>query len=490
MAKKVYRQNLYLVVQDTISGVVEVSKTAVNMYIEPEAFDSDIFLFHLTKNLLRDGKDPAFKKYNINDLQKKDGTPYTKTTFIEFYTLNTGPPFSAGALDVIDVDDAGRKSVNTVFGEDLVGTRVPSIAAQFHYGLQDGDANVVTVGSGTVSFDESRLKLSTGTDSTGYAEIISTSFLRYLPGHEAYFKYTWAYNTPTADSRQKGGIWDGDNGFYVGYEGLDFVLGRSRDGVPTEIIIDPSEVFLDVGDGITEAFHPENGNVYRITYGYLGYAPITYEVMSPSGAWTFLGRFTYPNSSKQTHITNPNLPIRAIIENFGNTTDIIGFGGSVEAGIVYGGGEDVTARHFNFGLLAPKAVTSGSTTIMTFRNTTIFNGVENRVPARLLLVTGANDSNKIVRWNLYKNPTFTVDPAYTDVSTGNSTLEVDQATAVVDTTLSNDTFLSWNTAKSSDFFDNVESFVLDLPPGGEASFVILTAGTGDVDLSIRWKELF
>ena len=193
-----------------------------------------------------------------------------------------------------------------------------------------------------------------------------------------------------------------------------------------------------------------------------------------------------------THIEQTFLPVRGEAENSGNNTDIVLKSGSLAAGIVNGGGEDIAGRRFAWANETVFTV-SGNTTFVTFRNKTSFQGRVNRVPALLLLVSGAYDTNKSGRWKLYKSPTLEAAPVpiWNDVDANNSTLEY-SLNAVVDYAASTELFLAWNVFRAGDFFEIVSELDLLLTPGGHASFVVETDGaaTGDADLSIRWSELF
>ncbi len=204
-----------------------------------------------------------------------------------------------------------------------------------------------------------------------------------------------------------------------------------------------------------------------------------------------MSRIEYPNSNVVTHTTQTFLPIRAEVANVGNTSDVVIKSGSIAAGVTDGGSSDVAARQFTWA--NDQTFTfSDSVTLVTIRNKSTFQGIENRVPARLLLINGANESNKNLKWRLIKNPTLEVSPSpvWISIDSNNSTLEY-SLNAVVNYNLSDDYFLAWNTGKLGDFWADVEQYSLDLPPGSMTSFVIYSGATGaEVDIAIRWNELF
>ena len=71
-------------------------------------------------------------------------------------------------LAISDFDSSHRGSINSIFGDRIIGQRIPTIAAQFQYGLRSDDAVVDIVGSGTTTIADAMLELNTGTDSDGH----------------------------------------------------------------------------------------------------------------------------------------------------------------------------------------------------------------------------------------------------------------------------------------------------------------------------------
>ena len=386
-----------------------------------------------------------------------------------------------------DIDGNNRQSLNTLFGDKITGIRKTSIAAQFQYGVEDGTAETELENGGSIVLENSLLKIISGSNVAGRARIQSVETVRYVPGQELYCFFTSVFDTAVDNSYQRVGLYDDANGFFVGYEDTVFTFTRRRDTVDYHQTID-----LDVYNFINNyTFIPQRGNIYRISYGYLGFAPINLEVLKPNGSWALLSRIEYPNTSTLTHTTQTFLPIRGEVANTGNNTSLELRSGSLAAGIVDGGADDIAGRQFTWASDDVFSV-SDSATIVTFRNKTTFNGIENRVTARLLYISTANNGNKTVRWRVLKNPNLkpSPTPVWVDVDTNNSTLEY-SLNAEVYYYNSKDYFLAWNQGTISDFFEDVEKYVLDLTPGGTASFIIYTTGSGiEVDLSIRWSELF
>lgn len=388
-------------------------------------------------------------------------------------------------LPIQDIDAENRQSLNTVFGEKITGRRVPSFAAQFQYGIAEDQADTILLNGGTATTDESLLKVNTGTNAAGSASIQTTDYLRYLPGHEAYIFFTGVFTQGVADSYQRAGLFDGENGFFIGYEGVDFCVARMRGSVIYKTVIDPSTIFDEEKDGI---YDPTKGNVYRISFGYLGFATVNFEVMAPCGCWKRIHKIEYPNTSGLTHILQTNLPARAEVANTGNTSDIEFNAGSYEVGVVDGAGADASSRFFTANV-GETAITAGDFEIITFRNKSTYKTIENRISAQLLLFSASTDVTKLPNFNIYVDSDLTNIPTWTDFDT-DSVLEI-STDATIDTS-TGFSQLAWSMGKLDALFEMVDTLNVRLRPGQTATFVINTAlgANGTTALSVRWKELF
>lgn len=394
------------------------------------------------------------------------------------------PISSDNPLPIYDIDNNNRSSLNTLFGEKQVGIRKPTIAAQFQYGYPVDAADTEELNGGSISFSESMLVVSTGTSSNGSARINNRRALRYIAGHEAYLFFTGVYTEGVDNSYQRAGIFDSANGFFIGYEGSTFSVTRRRDGVDTSNAIDLSLVFED------GSFDPTKGNIYKISFGYLGFATINFEVLCPDGCYRLIHKIKYPNTSTVTHILNTNLQPRAEVSNTGNTTDLVFKSGSFTAGIVNGGGADPSSRRFTFDSTA-QTITAGTLTVITFRSKSTFNSLTNYIESMLTLLSFNTDLSKSSLWELEKNCTITNTPTWTDVDTANSTIEY--STDAVVTQGSGSLEFSIPLGKiDRELISNLEEQNISLLPGDTITLFIVTPGgtNGTYDLSFRWKELF
>ena len=205
--------------------------------------------------------------------------------------------------------------------------------------------------------------------------------------------------------------------------------------------------------------------------------------------WILFHRINYPNTSDVSHIANSTLPVRVEVGNTVNNSNIVVKVGSISAGIVDGAGTDPSTRTFS-SQVPSETISTTTGTLVVFRNKTTYNSITNYVPTLLDLISYAVDGNKNINVQLIKNPTITTGtPTWANVDV-NSTLErsldaqVNQATGQL--------LLSINTQKVGDFYQNVSDLDFLLYPGEHAAFVWNTSSgvTSQVDLGIRWSELF
>jgi len=395
-------------------------------------------------------------------------------------------PEDSGTLPVSDIDPRNRMSLNTVFGEKITAVRKADIAAQFQYGFPAGNANPAVANGGTITVVDSMLTLATSTNVAGAAAISNRKALRYLPGQEAFTNFTTVFTTPKADSAQRAGIFDSENGFLIGYEGVNFCVTRRRDAVDFNTSIDLSSVF-DTVDGI---FDPTKGNVYRISFGYLGFAVINFEVMAPCGCWQKLNRIEYPNTATETHILNTNLQPRGEVENTGNNTNMVIKIGSFSAGVTDGGGLDPAARLFTFAE-TEQAITAGVFMVVTFRSKDAFAGLVNYINSVLTLLSFNTDLSRSSLWELERNSTITNTPSWTDVNTDDSTIEYSTDAVVTYGSGILDFSLPLGKINRVLITDLEEQKLELLPEDIMTLFITSPVGTnGTYDLSFRWKELF
>ena len=204
------------------------------------------------------------------------------------------------------------------FGTLRVGQQLNQIDIPF---FRDTVANLTTVtvtGTGGTSTVSGAGVISTGAGVTSSAKAVSITNIAYRGGSEIYAYFTASFTTPTsAASFQRIGLYDTNNGFFIGYEGTTFKATVRDAAVDTGVAKAAFNLDTLTGAagskftrlGVPEAINLAYLNVYRVRLGWLGAAPIEFEVLSPDGQWVIFHRILYPNSSAIPSIDTADLPM-------------------------------------------------------------------------------------------------------------------------------------------------------------------------------------
>lgn len=177
--------------------------------------------------------------------------------------------------------------------------------------------NTVT-STGSNSIANGHALYSTGTGVTSSSKAVSIQINNYRPLYQSYAAFTAAFTTPTsANSYQRLGLYDANNGFFIGFNGLNFGVTirtatvdafTNRTSFNTDLLTGAATSKF-TRNGTPEAINLNVSNLYRIRFAWLGSAPIIYEVYSPDGVWVPFHIIKMPNSQLNPSITIPNLPM-------------------------------------------------------------------------------------------------------------------------------------------------------------------------------------
>lgn len=236
----------------------------------------------------------------------------------------TVPDFATeNTLQSINAAIAGGLYFNITTNSDILGVSVAGrrnneIELSF---FDSFDTNLITNttaagGSATISGGHARYR--TGTNVNGAARGESVYKCNYRPAHEEYAFFTAAFTTGVANSFQRIGIYDADNGAFIGYEGTSFGVTLRSGTVDTTIAraswngdpLDGSVGSIFTRAGTPEAINLTYSNLYRIRFAWLGSASFIFEVFSPDAKWVTFHTIRIPNSQLAPSIQTPNLPMK------------------------------------------------------------------------------------------------------------------------------------------------------------------------------------
>lgn len=229
-------------------------------------------------------------------------------------------PFKIGHVGTIDT-----------FGKLTTAMSHNDIDVQFY---RDDPNNILTITSasgGTAVKSAGFATFSTSTATTGSIKGVSLDTTHYHSGGEIFAMYGVAFvDGGVATSFQRIGLFDNNDGFYVGFENTTFgVTVRSGASntftASTNFNIDTLTGAADskfTRNGVPEAIDLTKLNVFRIRFGWLGAAAVKYEVLSPDDEWVTFHIIRQPNLVNTPHIQNADLPMTLEATKTAGATDI------------------------------------------------------------------------------------------------------------------------------------------------------------------------
>jgi hypothetical protein len=238
----------------------------------------------------------------------------------------------ADATNGIDVDVTRLPGYLTdTFGKLNTVGALNDIDVQF---FRDDPANLVTVTSangGTATRTTGLMQLATSTATNGSITTVSRDTVMYRSGGEVFVLFTTAFlDGGVAGCNQRIGLFDANNGFFVGYEGTSFGIVARTGGVDGSQVAKASwngdQLTAAAGSRYTRGGTPEAVNfallnVWRLRFGWLGAAPVKLEILSPDGEWVVCHTIRQPNLSATPSIQSTDLPMRAeLVKTSGATT--------------------------------------------------------------------------------------------------------------------------------------------------------------------------
>ena len=218
------------------------------------------------------------------------------------------------------------------FQQTIIANRYNQIEIKYDQTDPDAitDITVTKTTTGDASNVGGQALFTTGANTNGGVKAVTNTSVTYRPHAEIYAAFTAIWTSGgLANSYQRVGIYDANNGFFIGYEGLTFGITLRNATVDTQTVQASWNVDTltgAVGSKYTRAGVPEAANfaldnLFRVRYGWLGAAPITWEIFSPDGEWVVFHIVRYPNTSTTPTIQNPDLPMTLEVKkNTGGAT--------------------------------------------------------------------------------------------------------------------------------------------------------------------------
>lgn len=399
----------------------------------------------------------------------------------------------------IDTDRAGRTSVNTIFGERSTTQPVPDVAIRWPYNINTIENVTTTSGSGTVATDNDLLNLNSGTTAGSVSRLASVGLIRYRPGSEIYWWGTTIFTATGTPGSQEGidgltqavGIFNSDNGFAVGFNGVQFGIRWRVSGVDTWI---PSSQF---NRDTLQSLDLTQIQLWRISFGWLGATPIFFEYLTTDGLLTCFHVIPIANTISTSSIHNPSMPASAELVSTTSTTN-----GTLKVGCMEGGASHAPESHVGYRLFGTDsgaiAISSSAVTpLLSLQVVSTFQGKTNRANAKLLGMTAtlSNTSpavtNVLATFRLIYNGTLT-GASFSNIDATNSVVQYDNSATAISYT----TAITYSISCPVSFSQNVnlEPYGIEIYPGQLLTVGVLGEGSWSGNLlaavSLNWREQY
>ena len=314
-------------------------------------------------------------------------------------------------------------SMLSAFGTPEVGELTPLVQLDWLYGIntQSGITNGTANGGNTDTLG-GRLRLQSGTSSTGVAVFQSKRPAKYRAGQGVTARFTTVFSTPVANNLQEIGVGNDTDGYFYGYN-TNGAFGINFKSYGTNFWIAQTNWNGDrcLGSGASQfTWNPTNGNVCMVKYPFLGYGAISFWVEDPiAGRFILTHIINYPNTKQTIQISNPNLSFYARNVNSGSTVNQTMYSGSL--GIFLSGQRSFSSNAKWATASNMKPVFATETNMISIQCATNFNGQVNRSLIRLNSITlggvfTGNGQVGSVIFNIRYNPTIGGTPAWNAIN--------------------------------------------------------------------------
>lgn len=367
------------------------------------------------------------------------------------------------------------------FGSYLTTEETPEVFLSFGYNVNPLLTVTGVDGGAAVSSSPPFVVLAAD---GGVAILESRRSVRYAPGQGVSMRFTALWDTCRNGSQQVVGMGTSQDGYFFGCcpacaadGGASFGVLRRSNGTDnwTPQALWNGNKRLDLVR--------TRGTPYQIQYQWLGYGQQTFLIENPTtGGFEVAHAIRYANTSTETSILRPTLPLRA--EARGNATL------KVPSMSLLRQGPRPTGQSVRRNLGGTKAAASASRVpLFSIRNDSTYAGVPNRVQLAPDFISLANGGSvaQTVSVYLVLNPTLT-NASYSSVDTASSPAST--STAQTATSGGRDLFRVVVEGGGTTQVD-LRPYVLEMVPGDVLSVETQSvSGTPNVTASVSWVEEF
>lgn len=213
------------------------------------------------------------------------------------------------------------------FGHIITGEVNNQIDIQYYRGTPASLVNVTTSDGGTATSSGGMATYAVTTTTNSTSKGVTNESTKYTGGAEIYTIFTAGFTgSGSGTSYQRIGLFDDNNGFFIGYEGGDFGITHRDGGSDARVLkanfsnddLTGGSTSLFTRGGTAEAIDLTKLNVFRIRFGWVGSAPVKFEVLAPDGEFVLFHVIKQPNLENTPSIQNADLPVTCHV-NSGNS---------------------------------------------------------------------------------------------------------------------------------------------------------------------------
>ena len=230
------------------------------------------------------------------------------------------------------------------------------------------------------------------------------------------------------------------------------------------------------------------GNVYEITYQWLGYGAITYKVENPmTGKFFPFHRIRYANTSTNLHVQIPTFPFEGTCASLGSTTEATVAVGSV-CGFIQG---PIIRKEPKYSHQRTVNVSAGTTSILTIQNRRTFRGINNQSEIFLQKLSIATDLAKVASFKFILNATIGSDilADYDKSMYVNEDYSIALYDETATTSSGGTSIFDVSLGKTDSIVIDINSLDIALEPTDSFTISVTTTGAGgDVSISLSWIE--
>lgn len=408
-----------------------------------------------------------------------------------------------GNTELLDLETSRQSA----FGEQIIIQETPITQGTFEYTVDNTKITTnTTSGSGSVTQSNAMAVCATGLNAGSYGYLRTKQGLKYRSGFGAVDKFTTRFIVPSSDNVVLAGLADEigsgasfKNGLMVGYNG-NTTFGFHRFVNDSVVTVNQSS-WDDPLDGTGRSgmtLNPLKLNVWKVQYQFLGAGSIQLYVEADAtakkhlkGKLILVHQINYTNLNDNPHIFNPNMYHTLYCGNATTSQNFALYSASFMLAVQGKHNlQELQQPHQSSGLIT-KAGISSEVALFSVRNKSTYASKTNFIDSlieRAMVQTEANANSNLARVRLVKNGTLGGTPAWNDLNTSDSVLELDIAGTTV--TGGQELTVLPLSGKNAQAFENLTDYDFVLNPNEWVSFAISSTNQVTVDGQLLFKDLF